>query len=508
MSEMDAVAALAQEISNLSPSLAGHRISQIYARKLPREYRLRHGIYYTPKVIADKMLNDAIREGVDFEKYSAIDTSSGGASFLAPLVRKMFRVDIKSKGKALEDLERRLKGIELDPFGAWLSQFLVDCELISLAPKLRNFPKLVTQGDALQVTQENFDRYDYVVGNPPYGRVLDRSSIPMEFLDVLTGSHNLYHVFIKLAFQLANHRGLVHLITPTSFIGGAYSQKLREWIEETGTALQFDFLERRTGVFESVQQELVISIFRKGGRNKLSRCNTISVQGEELEEHRMPPTQYLNEGSWVLPRHPSDSDAAKIFGQEYYSLESIGYVAHTGHVVPHRHSEQISTKKRKHSYPLIWTEAVTPSGFDPKNSFSNGKPRWMEHKKLAPAPISEPCILVKRTSSKEQKKRIQVAVVPQSFINEYGGFYAENHLNVIVKSQVQRMRIEDLALVLSSEIVNSLFRCINGTVTVSASELSRIPLPCPVKLRESVETLDLTSTSSSIIRRAYGVSDG
>ena len=151
-SARDEAIRMGREIRSLPPAEAGFSISQIYARKLPRSYRARHGVYYTPLPIVHKMLKDSARTGVDLARAAVIDPSSGGASFLAPLTRVMFRSDIRNQQRAVEDLSARLRGLELDPFGAWLSQFLVDCELVSLAPKADRPPQIVTNCNALAVS--------------------------------------------------------------------------------------------------------------------------------------------------------------------------------------------------------------------------------------------------------------------------------------------------------------------------------------------------------------------
>jgi len=43
---------------------------------------------------------------------------------------------------------------------------------------------------------------------------------------------------------------------------------------------------------------------------------------------------------------------------------------------------------------------------------------------------------------------------------------------------------EALAALLNTEIVDQLFRCINGSVAVSAYELEALPLPAPEQMEE------------------------
>lgn len=510
-SARDEAIRIGRELRSLPPAEAGFSISQIYARKLPREYRARYGIYYTPLPIVHKMLHDSAHRGIDLARAAVIDTSSGGASFLAPLTRAMFRSDMRNQQRAVEDLSARLRGLELDPFGAWLSQFLVDCELVRLAPKADRPPRIVTNCNALAISPTTFGTYDYVVGNPPYGELNRSFCIPDHFQDVLAGRPNLYQLFLKLAFLLAKRGGVIHQITPTGFIGGDYSRRLRDWIQREGAPLQFDFLEKRKGVFESVQQELVISLFKRGGRKRVVDCNVIKYRGTEVEESPLSSSRFLRGRNWVLPRRTADRQVVTVFDGDLPTLESAGFQVKTGYVVPYRHDELLSPRKRKNSYPLIWAEAIRSEGLSPEYAYSHGRSRWVTHLQKCPGLISEPCVLIKRTSSKEQAQRIQAAVVNSDFIDRHGGFYAENHINVLLPVETSATSLEGLNKLLQTDVVNSLFRCINGTVTVSATELIRLPMP-------TAEAMKVFTNRTNRLRRkhprveveamhAYGLTD-
>ena len=61
----------------------------------------------------------------------------------------------------------------------------------------------------------------------------------------------------------------------------------------------------------------------------------------------------------------------------------------------------------------------------------------------------------------------------------------ENHLNII-KPLDRKPKVTTAALsaLLNSEVVDRLFRCMNGSVAVSAYELKSLPLPPPEDMKE------------------------
>ena len=119
----------------------------------------------------------------------------------------------------------------------------------------------------------------------------------------------------------------------------------------------------------------------------------------------------------------------------------------------------------------------------------------------------EPCILVQRTTAKEQKRRIIAAVIPNSFVLEYPGFVVENHLNMVYSvTSRPRFALRTLTALLNSGALDQAFRCINGSVAVSAYELNSLPLPNLDQMR-SLQELVLSGAANcdieALIARFY-----
>ena len=64
----------------------------------------------------------------------------------------------------------------------------------------------------------------------------------------------------------------------------------------------------------------------------------------------------------------------------------------------------------------------------------------------------------------------------------------ENHLNMVRPVARPAVSPATVAAVLNSRIVDQLFRCINGSVAVSAFEMEALPLPSPPAMAQ-VEAL-------------------
>ena len=119
-----------------------------------------------------------------------------------------------------------------------------------------------------------------------------------------------------------------------------------------------------------------------------------------------------------------------------------------------------------------------------------------------------PCVLLQRTTAKEQDRRLIAAELPASFIHEHGAVVIENHLNMIRPiAGNPSVSPAAVAALLNSAIVDRLFRCINGSVAVSAYDLESLPLPPPEAMKgieRLVQQRAKRQTLEIAVERLYG----
>lgn len=117
-------------------------------------------------------------------------------------------------------------------------------------------------------------------------------------------------------------------------------------------------------------------------------------------------------------------------------------------------------------------------------------------------------MLLQRTTAKEQPHRLIAAELPQSFIDQYGAVTIENHLNMIVPILPEPpVNTQTLAAFLNSSAADRAFRCISGTVAVSAYELEAMPLPPAAALTDLAHLLRRSPSRQDIdavCDRLYG----
>ena len=112
---------------------------------LPAEYRVRHGIYFTPPALAERMLDQATDAGIDWVKARVLDPACGGGAFLAPVARRIVSaLEGCDPAILIGNIGSRVRGYEIDPFSAWLSQVTLDAVLLPAAMLAgRQLPRVV-----------------------------------------------------------------------------------------------------------------------------------------------------------------------------------------------------------------------------------------------------------------------------------------------------------------------------------------------------------------------------
>lgn len=511
----------AQALQGLSVVEAAYLVSSLYTALLPSQIRASRGAFYTPPALAERLIDLVAGEGVDWFSARVLDPACGGGAFLAPLAHRIlndYRVQSLDPEERLLHLEQRLHGIELDEFAAWMSRVFLQLLAYQTSREAgRPLRAPVEVADALALAESDFQRFDLIIGNPPYGRVGLTPSQRQTFARSLYGHANLYGIFLDLALRWRSASGLVAFVTPTSFLGGQYFSKLRAVLIEESPPLTIDIVEARAGVFEAVLQETCLAVF---GTNpdRATVVHHLRVSDRAVQVTRAGSFR-LGEASgapWLLPRSPQQALLVARLASLPCRLHDLGYRASTGPLVWNRHKDQLCRLARAGTYPLIWAEAVRPNRF----TFDYKARAGARYVALKPGQEflidGGPVVLVQRTTAKEQDRRLVSCAVPDSFLRERRGLVVENHVNVLRVIGKKPVKPEALAAVLNTRPVDQVFRCISGSVAVSASELHSLPLP-PREIFEEVAALlavapegepiskDLERKIETLVAGAYGM---
>lgn len=459
-----------------------HLVTSLYPALLPVRERGVLGAYYTPPALTTRLLDQASEEGVDWSSARVLDPAAGGGAFLTQTAQRMREAMVGSEPAfVLAQIGSRLLGLELDPRAADLAQLSLDIQLADLSLACsRPVPALVRVCDTLEEPAE--PEYDLVVGNPPYGRITLTVEQRRRYTRSLYGHANLYGVFTDIALRWARPNGLVAYLTPTSFLAGQYYAALRGLLAKEAPPVAIDFVHARRGVFEDVLQETMLAVYRRGEKRRRAQIHYLHVANEREAKVTRNGTIGLPtdaRGPWLAPRDPEHSSLIARVEKMKGRLADWGYSVSTGPLVWNRFKPQLRDKPNgKAVHPLVWAEAVTADG---RFVFRAQKRNHAPYFKLEAGDgwllVDRPCVLVQRTTAKEQARRLIAAELPAAFVEDHAGVVVENHLNMVRPDGEPRVSTAVVAALLNSRVIDEVFRCMNGSVAVSAFELEALPLP-------------------------------
>lgn len=476
--------------ARLDPESAAHKIGRAYTGMLPAVLRGAQGIYYTPPALTARLIAQATETGTDWTTARVLDPACGGGAFLTPIAQRIVEALPGCSPRILiQNIATRLRGYELDPFGAWLSQVSLDAALLPVSRAAgRRLPVLVTVCDSLRKSPPR-ERFDLVIGNPPYGRVTLPPADRARFKRSLYGHANLYGLFTDMALRHAKPGGIIAYVTPTSFLAGEYFKNLRALLGRDAPPATIDFISVRKGVFDDVLQETLLATYRRGAPaapvavHEITPANGACLTTTTTGTIGLPadPSQ-----PWLLPRTPLQAPLVARLVAMTHRLADWGYTVSTGPLVWNRYKDQLAHAPGRNRHPLIWAEAVTSDGrFMYRAEKRNHAPYFEVRRGDEWLIVDYPCVLLQRTTAKEQPRRLIAAALPDAFLAKHGAVVIENHLNMLRPIiELPPVTADVLAAFVNSAAADRAFRCVSGSVAVSAYELEALPLPAPEELDE------------------------
>lgn|GEM_PF-1057097 len=492
-----------ERLNRLPLEWQDHAIACIYAVLMPHARRKRLGVYFTPPHLVQHLMSRMQKVGLDISRHAIRDPSAGGAAFIVPIARKMTAA-LKSAGmspaKIVRTLRQRLRGTEIDAGLAAIANALLRRMLTSeykvRRRLLRKF-EIVRVGDSLAKKDgaTRLVHVDHEVGNPPYRRLTakEHKAGLKHFSDISSGRLNLYAMFVRTGLEKVPPGGMVGYVIPASFLGGPDFAAFRRRILQIAIVEILDLVEQRISVFLDAEQDACFLVLRRratplkkpGGRTA-SSCLLKSDGSRNMDG----VANIQADGKpWVLPDRTQTTKGRDAV------LADWGYRIRVGYIVANRQKHRLMKRKAKDRYPLVWAKAIRHDGaFEYARGVAAKGFGWASAPEDANYIVRTACVVVQRTASRDQRKRLNAAVVPQAFIKKYGGFIGENHVLVLTPTNAGAATPEDLAACLNAPATSAELDRISGSASLAAAILNDLPLPPPPKVDHRASIGEHTST--------------
>lgn len=466
-------------------------LSEIYSNSYGKETRKIKGQFFTSKQVSKYMVS---LFKINQNEISLLDLGAGTGILTAAFCERL--LNSNKIIKLTMDLYEN--DVSLLPF---LKKTLNLCKLkfkkkgSLLKYNIHQEDFVLNNGNKLRKANLSFnkkeDLYNFIISNPPYFKISRNSLYSTKIKDSLLKQPNIYSLFMVIAANMLKPNGEMVFITPRSFCSGLYYKKFREWFLNNMQIKNIHIFESRKDVFDKdkILQENIIIKAKRGKIKNHNKQLAISVSKDKnfhnLKCFGIQETNafyHRNGDTYIrIPASLREIDILETIDTWPNTLKDLGLDVSTGPVVPFRAKEYLTRDilKTEDSAPLLWMHNLKcmnllwPLIKNKKDSAIS----ICDKTKNILLPVKN-YVLIKRFTSKEQKRRLYAAVLLESTF-PYKVIGIENHLNYIYKTKEDLSTYDafGIAVLLNSTISDIFFRSLNGNTQVNATDIRNLPLP-------------------------------
>lgn len=328
--------------------------------------------------------------------------------------------------------------------------------------------------------------FTHAILNPPYKKIGSDSRYRLLLRQAGIETVNLYSAFVALTLALMKPGGQIVTIIPRSFCNGPYYRPFRDFLLQRAAIRHMHLFAARNRAFrdDGVLQENVIVLLERDGLQGDVMITTSTDDGfSDLVVHMHPfdrivfpddPERFIH-----IPTSP-ERNALELSTAIRYSLDDIGVKVSTGPIVDFRMRAHLRDMPEADTVPLFYPGHFNGQHTEwPKADLK--KPNAIRHNAETEKwlyPTGFYCV-VRRFSSKEEKRRIVASVVQPSDAPDANALGFENHLNVFHEHRhgLPETLAHGLAVFLNSTAVDENFRRFNGHTQVNATDLRLMKYP-------------------------------
>lgn len=328
--------------------------------------------------------------------------------------------------------------------------------------------------------------YTHAILNPPYKKMRSDSPHRSALRRVGIETVNLYSAFVALSLELLQKGGQLVAIIPRSFCNGPYYRPFRDFILDRASIRHMHLFHARDKAFreDNVLQENIIILLERGShQTDVNVSTSTDDRFHDLSNQRYPFSQIVfpdDSERFIHVPSASGGTSSPPALTLAATLSDLGIAVSTGPIVDFRMRPHLRQLPESGTVPLLYPGHFSGERFEwPKRDFrkpnaiaaNTETTRWLYPKGFY--------TVVRRFSSKEEKRRIVASVVdPSSFPDaEWLGF--ENHLNVFHRQRhgLTEDIAHGLAAFLNTRAIDTYFRSFNGHTQVNATDLRQLRYP-------------------------------
>lgn len=299
-----------------------HELGYIYEKLFSADTAKKEGIYYTPPVLARRIVNSVLlprlvnSRSLDGVFPTVLDPACGSGVFLVEaykLLLQQAELDgAQSFARKSAILTRCIFGVDKDPVALEVTRLSLIFTLLESENRPIEISKLSKIDIQLQCGNALFDTADFdassaseqallkelkvfswqerfpkvfgeggfecIVGNPPYGlsrgeQISESENVKLKavYEPFRSGKVNKYLAFMARGYQLLSPSGRMSFVVPNAWLGIRGGEPLRKYVLQDGALESVDIF--HCEVFEDVSLEAVTFVFDRAKRHESIKLN-------------------------------------------------------------------------------------------------------------------------------------------------------------------------------------------------------------------------------------------
>ncbi len=458
-----------------------------YIEKMPKTIRKGYGQFFTSKETAVFMAS-LFSIPTDKERISILDPGTGSGILSVALIERLIEHNIKSillvcyenDSNIIELLEKNLSYVKSH----------ID---IDFSYQIKNDNYIISQASDYNLMLDanpNPQKYDMIIGNPPYKKIAKDASEALAMPDICYGVY----------------------IIPRSWTSGAYFKHFRQKFLNEGALENIHLFVSRDKVFdnESVLQETIIIKIKKTSAKPKEIVITTTNDNSDFSDivQFAAPYDVVVSGKDMyvyLVTNEDEINTIKKLNHWKNTLPSLGLKMKTGLTVDFRNRDALRNDEEDDAVPLFYSQhiqsgkVVFPIGKDNEYIVTNQSGLLQKNTNY---------LFVKRFTAKEEHRRLQCGVYLARKYSSYEVISTQNKINFIDGlKELSECVVYGLYVIFNSTLYDSYYRILNGSTQVNSTEVNSMPIP-PMSVIESmgkelIAARDMSETSCDKILRSY-----
>lgn len=285
---------------------------------------------FTPDHIVEKMLDSVNYTNPSVLNKKVLENSCGNGNILIALVKRYLDISIQnnfSLEKIKTQLESNFFGVEKDDllFKECIKRLNNLCEKYNIF----NVNWNIITGDGLTAFKNQ--KFDFVIGNPPYIRYHNlpnslRIHLKNRYVSCRKGLFDYYFAFVEQAFNQLAEDGKMVFLLPGSILSTKSGKNLRTLLHDNLTEIH-DF--KSTKLFKDIDTSSVIVKFAKNNNSQIFKYYINGTEKEyiirkkenellfdwrlDLNENITSKNNHLKFGDYFKAMSPVATQANKVF---------------------------------------------------------------------------------------------------------------------------------------------------------------------------------------------------